>query len=89
MEALKSLSGNFGTFFVSNTSEKAIRFIGFKVEADAVVSSLIQGGSNVRTNYWTTAGETLPAGLVVKAQGDNPFTSITLTSGKVTLILEG
>ena len=89
MEALTSLAGNYGTFYLTGTSAKAIRFIGFKVETEATLSALLQSAGDVRANYFTSAGATLPAGLIVKAQGEIPFTSITLATGTVTLILEG
>lgn len=78
-----------GTFHVNNTDEKTVNFVGFRVDADAVVSLLEIDGVDKLATYIADSATALPANTIVKVNpNETPFTSIQLTSGSVTLILE-
>lgn len=78
-----------GTFHVNNTVEKTINFVGFRVDADAVVSLLEIDGVDKLSTYIADSATALHASTIVKVDpSESPFTSIQLTSGSVTLILE-
>ena len=78
-----------GTFHVNNTTEKTVNFVGFRVDSDAIVSLLEIGEVDKLATYIANSATALPANTVVKVNpNETPFTSIQLTSGSVTLILE-
>jgi spore coat polysaccharide biosynthesis protein SpsF (cytidylyltransferase family) len=83
-----ALTGERGTFLVTGTDEVQKRFVGLQVVSVAVIDELKIGETNVLTNYIDDATASIPAGTIVKVQGDKPFTAITLTSGVVNLIIE-
>jgi hypothetical protein len=78
-----------GTFHVNNTVEKTVNFVGFRVDSDAVISLLEIEAVDKLATYIADATTALPASTIVKVNpNESPFTSIQLTSGSVTLILE-
>jgi len=83
-----ALTGERGTFLVTGTDEVTKRFVGFQVVSVAVIDELKIGEADVLTDYIDDATASIPAGTIVKVQGDKPFTAITLTSGVVNLIIE-
>jgi len=83
-----ALIGERGTFLVTGTDEITKRFIGFQVVSVAVIDELKIGETNVLNDYIDDVTESIPAGTIIKLQGDNPFTAITLTSGVVNLIIQ-
>lgn len=89
MRAEEFLASQWGTFLVTGTSEKTIKFEGFYVMEDAVLADLEdEADTDVRTDYLTSATDTIKAGTIVRKTADiDYFSAITLTSGSVMLIL--
>jgi hypothetical protein len=78
-----------GTFTVNDTTAKEIDFYAIKIDADTVISELLnEKGVDVKDDYISTPASAVKAGAMItlKDQGKK-FTSITLTSGSVTLVL--
>lgn len=84
------LSAQNGTFVLTGTSEKTVDFVGFYVMEDCVLADLEDSAdADVRTTYLTAAGDTIKAGVVIRANSTHGyFSAITLTSGSVVLILK-
>ena len=81
--------GEQGTFHLNNTDKKTVNFVGFRVDADAIVSLLEIGEADKLATYIADSATALPANTIVKVNpNETPFTAIQLTSGSVTLILE-
>lgn len=77
-----------GSIIVNDTSAKAVDFIGFRALGATVVAALLdETPTDVKATYITTAASAIPDGAEVRISSGY-FTSITLTSGAVELILK-
>lgn len=81
------LSGMTGCRVISNTSPNTGQFQAFVVNADAVVSQVLnRAGSDITTSMGLS-GVTLKTGMLISIpKGDN-FSSITLSSGSIVAYL--
>lgn len=84
---LQTIAAAQGTFIVNNTSEKTVDFDALQVCEDTVISSLKIGGVEKKTEYIADTAGTLKAGTIIRPNGVEKFSAVTLTSGSVVLVL--
>lgn len=85
------MAASNGTYTINDTTAVTTKkFTSFYVGSDAVIASLKVNGSGTDTkaDYISTAATAVSAGTVITTIGDDYFSSIQLTSGQVTLILQ-
>jgi hypothetical protein len=70
---------------VSNTSANTGAFRGFIVNADAVVSAILDKSGASLLSSLGLSGVTLKQGIYIAVSEDNQISSITLTSGSVVM----
>lgn len=87
----ETISAQYGTYTVNDTTEAEQRAIGIYVAADTVFSRIEVDGetsTDVKANYISTPTTAVTAGTIITPKGgDDEFSAVTLTSGQVTLIL--
>lgn len=81
--ALEFISGFTGCKVISNTSANTGRFQGFVVNADAVVSAILDENSASLLSTIGLSGVTLKQGTFISVQEGKYISSITLTSGSI------
>jgi len=83
--ATEFMSGFTGSKVVSNTSANTGRWQGFVVNADAVVSAMLdENGASLMTSLGLS-GVTLYSGIFISVPNGMAISSITLTSGSVVM----
>lgn len=84
--SLDNIAGLTGSFFVGDTSAHTGSWRAFIVNADAVVSAILdKDGNDIKSALGLGSNPTLTAGsLITIAKGDY-ISSITLTSGSIIL----
>lgn len=84
------MSAEDGVVVVNDTTAyNSQRFGGIYIAEDTVIANLEVNGvvANVISDYVTTPATAIKGGLFITSKGDDVFSSITLTSGSVALIL--
>ena len=81
--SLEFMSGFTGCKVISNTSANTGRFQGFVVNADAVVSAILDENSASLLSIIGLSGVTLKQGTFISVQEGKYISSITLTSGSI------
>jgi hypothetical protein len=81
-------AGYTGCRVVSTTAAVTGRFRGFVVNADCVVSALLDRTSTSMMTSMGLTGVTLRQGMFISLPDDNWISSITLTSGSIILYNE-
>ena len=81
--SLEFMSGFTGRKVISNTSANTGRFQGFVVNADAVVSAILDENSASLLSTIGLSGVTLKQGTFISVQEGKYISSITLTSGSI------
>jgi hypothetical protein len=81
--SLEFMSGFTGCKVISNTSANTGRFQGFVVNADAVVSAILDENSASLLSTIGLSGVTLKQGTFISVQEGKYISSITLTSGSI------
>ena len=81
--ALEFMSGFTGCKVISNTSANTGRFQGFVVNADAVVSAILDENAASLMSDIGLSGVTLKQGTFISVSEGKFITSITLTSGSI------
>jgi hypothetical protein len=79
------MAGFTGCKVVSNTSANTGAFRGFVVNADAVVSAILDKSGASLLSSLGLSGVTLKQGVYICVSEDNCISSITLTSGSVVM----
>lgn len=79
------IAGFTGCKVVSNTSANTGHWQGFVVNADAVVSAILDEGSSSLMTSIGLSGVTLKQGIFISVPEGKTITSITLTSGSVVM----
>jgi len=79
------MAGFTGCKVVSNTSANTGSFRGFIVNADAVVSAILDKSGSSLLSSIGLSGVTLKQGIYISISEDNYISSITLTSGSVVM----
>jgi hypothetical protein len=79
------MAGFTGCKVVSNTSANLGAFRGFVVNADAVVSAILDKSGASLLSSLGLSGVTLKQGIYIAVSEDNQISSITLTSGSVVM----
>ncbi len=79
------MAGFTGCKVVSNTSANLGAFRGFVVNADAVVSAILDKSGASLLSSLGLSGVTLKPGIYIAVSEDNQISSITLTSGSVVM----
>ena len=79
------MAGFTGCKVVSNTSPNTGSFRGFVVNADAVVSAILDKSGSSLLSSIALSGVTLKQGIYIAVSEDNYISSITLTSGSVVM----
>jgi len=79
------MAGFTGCKVVSNTSANTGAFRGFIVNADAVVSAILDKSGSSLLSSLGLSGVTLKQGIYIAVSEDNYISSITLTSGSVVM----
>ena len=79
------MAGFTGCKVVSNTSANTGAFRGFIVNADAVVSAILDKSGASLLSSLGLSGVTLKQGIYIAVSEDNQISSITLTSGSVVM----
>jgi len=79
------MAGFTGCKVVSNTSANTGAFRGFIVNADAVVSAILDKSGASLLSSIGLSGVTLKQGIYIAVSEDNYISSITLTSGSVVM----
>jgi hypothetical protein len=83
--ATEFMSGFTGSKVVSNTSANTGNWQGFVVNADAVVSAILdENGASLMTSLGLS-GVTLYSGIFISVPNGKSISSITLTSGSVVM----
>lgn len=77
------MAGFTGCKVVSNTSPTTGAFRGFVINADAVVSAILDKSGASLLSSIALSGVTLKQGIYIPVSEDNYISSITLTSGSV------
>ena len=77
------MSGFTGCKVISNTSANTGRFQGFVVNADAVVSAILDENSASLLSTIGLSGVTLKQGTFISVQEGKYISSITLASGSI------
>ena len=84
MSSSNSFSAGFtGCKVISNTSANTGAFRGFVVNEDAVVSAILDSGSNSILSSLGLSGVTLKSGAFISVPDGDYISSITLTSGSI------
>ena len=84
MSSSNSFSAGFtGCKVISNTSANTGVFRGFVVNEDAVVSAILDSGSNSILSSLGLSGVTLKSGAFISVADGEFISSITLTSGSI------
>ena len=84
MSSSNSFSAGFtGCKVISNTSANTGTFRGFVVNEDAVVSAILDSGSNSILSALGLSGVTLKSGAFISVPDGEFISSITLTSGSI------
>ena len=84
MSSSNSFSAGFtGCKVISNTSANTGAFRGFVVNEDAVVSAILDSGSNSILSALCLSGVTLKSGAFISVPDGEFISSITLTSGSI------
>jgi hypothetical protein len=78
-------AGYTGSVIVANTSAKTGRFRGFVVNADAVVSAILDQSAASLMTTLGLSGVTLKQGTFIAVADGNYISSITLASGSVVM----
>ena len=81
--SLEFISGFTGCKVISKTSANTGRFQGFVVNADAVVSAILDENSASLLSTIGLSGVTLKQGTFISVQEGKYISSITLTSGSI------
>jgi hypothetical protein len=81
--SLEFMSGFTGCKVISNTSANTGRFQGFVVNADAVVSAILDENAASLLSTIGLSGVTLKQGTFISVQEGKYISSITLTSGSI------
>jgi len=81
--SLEFMSGFTGCKVISNTSANTGRFQGFVVNADAVVSAILDENSASLLSTIGLSGVTLKQGTFISVQEGKYISSITLASGSI------
>ena len=81
--ALEFMSGFTGCKVISNTSANTGRFQGFVVNADAVVSAILDENAASLMSDIGLSGVTLKQGTFISVSEGKYISSITLTSGSI------
>ena len=76
-------AGYTGCKVISNTSANTGVFRGFVVNADAVVSAILDEGSSSIMTTLGLSGVTLKSGIYISVPNGKYISSITLTSGSI------
>jgi len=76
-------AGYTGCKVISNTSANTGVFRGFVVNADAVVSAILDEGSSSLMTTLGLSGVTLKSGIYISVPNGKYISSITLTSGSI------
>jgi len=79
------MAGFTGCKVVSNTSANTGAFRGFVVNADAVISAILDKSGASLLSSLGLSGVTLKQGIYIAVSEDNQISSITLTSGSVVM----
>jgi hypothetical protein len=79
------MAGFTGCKVVSNTSANTGAFRGFIVNADAVVSAILDKSGASLLSSLGLSGVTLKQGIYIAVSEDNQISSITLNSGSVVM----
>ena len=84
MSSSNSFSAGFtGCKVISNTSANTGAFRGFVVNDDAVVSAILDEGSNSILTALGLSGVTLKSGAFISVADGSYISSITLASGSI------
>jgi hypothetical protein len=87
MTTLDFIAASYGTLINDGTSAVTGSFAGFYVNADAVIAAAqVDGEPVVVATAFGSASVPAGALITVPFAGDQRITSITLTSGTITLI---
>ncbi len=86
-QPLTILAAMQGTYVINNTSAWTGECDGVYVLTDTVFSVLGDSDANDKTDYIAAPATAVKAGCLIRPIGDAKFTSVTLTSGQVALIL--
>jgi len=78
-------AGYTGSVIVANTSAKTGRFRGFVVNADAVVSAILDQSAASLMTTLGLSGVTLKQGTFIAVADGSYISSITLASGSVVM----
>lgn len=81
--SLEFMSGFTGCKVISNTSANTGRFQGFVVNADAVVSAILDENAASLLSTIGLSGVTLKQGTFISVQEGKYISSITLASGSI------
>lgn len=81
--SLEFMSGFTGCKVISNTSANTGRFQGFVVNADAVVSAILDENAASLLSTIGLSGVTLKQGTFISVQEGKFISSITLASGSI------
>lgn len=81
--SLEFMSGFTGCKVISNTSANTGRFQGFVVNADAVVSAILDENSASILSTIGLSGVTLKQGTFISVAEGTHISSITLASGSI------
>ena len=83
--ATEFMSGFTGSKVVSNTSANTGNWQGFVVNADAVVSAILDENGSSLLSDLGLSGVTLYSGIFISVPNGKYISSITLTSGSVVM----
>jgi pyridoxal biosynthesis lyase PdxS len=83
--ATEFMSGFTGSKVVSNTSANTGNWQGFVVNADAVVSAILDENDASLMTSLGLSGVTLYSGIFISVPNGKSISSITLTSGSVVM----
>lgn len=81
-------AGYTGCVVVANTSAKTGKFRGFVVNADAVVSAILDKNGTSLMSAIGLSGVTLKQGIFIAVADGDYISSITLASGSIVLYNE-
>jgi hypothetical protein len=76
-----------GTYIINDTTAWTGVCQGVYVLSDTVFSVLGDANGNDKADYISAVGTAVKAGALISPKGAGTFTSVTLTSGQVALIL--
>jgi len=81
------LTAQQGTFIVNNTVAKTVNHDAIIVLEDTVFSAIRVAGVDVKSTYIAATGTAVKAGAMIRPINGAKFSSVTLTSGSVCLVL--